>query len=184
MHCDSCESYIKTLLSPLSLESLSVDHKKRTLSYSLRDNLDIVSRESLVRTIRRALYTAGYEAEDTYNVSQTRSPGRRLYEFFFGGRYARRRRHLRHCSVCRQEGSEKPHNTASPTPMLQGVLIDDPSKVQVQETRLSIEGMTCSYVLMMSRHVARSTKSDISYSVLARQRSLESSQKNLESLMQ
>ncbi|SRR5258708_35977893 len=149
IHCASCESYIKTLLSPLSLESLDVDHIKRTLTYSVPDGIEAPSRESLLRTIQRTLYTAGYGAEDTGNETGIRSPGQRVYDFFFGGRYKRHKRHLRHCSACRQESNEL-QETASATPKLRGVLVDDPSKAQVQETRLCIEGMTCSYVFTLS----------------------------------
>ncbi|KAF8338087.1 uncharacterized protein EI90DRAFT_2539192 [Cantharellus anzutake] len=141
IHCESCEKYIKTLLSPLSLGSLEVSHIKRTLSFSVAEGIDATPLDSLLPTVCRTLYEAGYEPSGVYNRATASNLVHRLYGSFFGGNRMRRRSHLRHCFACQQESFQ---GSASSVPVLLDVKVDDPSEAQVQETRISIEGMTCS----------------------------------------
>ncbi|KAF8338088.1 haloacid dehalogenase-like hydrolase-domain-containing protein [Cantharellus anzutake] len=141
IHCESCGNFIKTLLSSLPLGPLEVNHIKRTLSFSVGDGVDVTSLDSLVISVYRRLYQAGYEASGIDDRLATRNLGQRMYDFFSSGPRARRRCHLRHCFACQQESFQ---GVPSSMPALLEVKVDDPSKVQAQETVLSIEGMTCS----------------------------------------
>ncbi|KDQ20362.1 hypothetical protein BOTBODRAFT_395063 [Botryobasidium botryosum FD-172 SS1] len=141
IHCSSCEAYLKSILSPLSLHNLSIDLGQRSLSFS-SDEITLVSR------VEHLLGEAGYHVESTTPPAPHDWSSR--FRRLFHSDARARRRHMKHCTVC-QEGlqlSEKSTQAASSyeesKPGLQAIQIGSSAPPSLLRTTLSIEGMTCS----------------------------------------
>lgn len=141
IHCLSCVEFIQSTLSPLPLSDLTVDHVRRSLSYSFDKETDPCENESLLHTVERLLDDAGYAVERNH-VHRPSFLSRIRASIFPGQERRKHRRHLSHCTACQvEEGNEKGQGSS-----LQAIEIHQPGgKGDIRETSLSIEGMTCRY---------------------------------------
>ncbi|KAF9513562.1 hypothetical protein BS47DRAFT_1457376 [Hydnum rufescens UP504] len=143
IHCSSCEAYVRSVLSSLPIRSLSVDLIRHTLSYMLPNGADPATGESVLHSVRRLLSDGGYDVESPKPLKQPFF--QRVKHVFLDSERRHHQRHLRHCSACQAEAAGDPSIADKKEgPSTLEVRIHDPSKAKLQETRLSIEGMTCS----------------------------------------
>lgn len=138
MHCSSCETYLTSLLSPLRLRNLFVDHKQKLLSFS-GDTEDGDERTLLIQ-VERLLDKAGYDIEHPQSPAQSWFHAAR--SSVVGHERRKRKRHLQHCVSC-QSDTHASTNGKDAASTLEAVEVHTPTPEKIVETRLSIEGMTC-----------------------------------------
>ena len=141
IHCSSCAEYIRSALSPLPLRNLTVDIIQRSLSFTFDKESDPTQ---ISHAVERLLDDAGYKVEPP--LAPRQSLLQRARNIIPGLERRRRQRHLRHCSACQaEEGMDVAEKGEGPS--LQSIQVHTPKQSKPHETRLSIEGMTCRYVL-------------------------------------
>ena len=117
MHCESCVSYIKSVLLDFPLHDLHFNLLNRSTSFSLNATSPSEGDEDadgIIQSIANLLWEAGYgiEQENSQSVAQK----------------GRIDKHKEHCVACRAALEKVVVHDANPSPT---------------ETVLSIDGMTC-----------------------------------------
>lgn len=147
IHCASCEEYLRSLLSTLPLRNLSVDFITKHLSFSSATDVESGADDvALIGDVERILCHAGYEVQPAIPTSSRPSTSWVKWLSRFGPNVFRARRHLQHCVACRTGGSEKtilPESELEKQTPLEGIQISSNVELDLRQTRLSVEGMTC-----------------------------------------
>ncbi|KAF8759935.1 Retinoic acid induced 16-like protein [Rhizoctonia solani] len=123
IHCGSCQSFIQSLLGPISgIRDLRIDIDRRILSFSA-SSVD-VDKEKLIDDVGQLLAQAGYTIDNKKDGEpshvETSVPTREAHA-----------KHLEHCDACRDDS------------LLDSVVVARDLTPLTLKTEFSIEGMTC-----------------------------------------